>query len=140
MESVTLWHERDNSHSSIERVIIPDSCFLADYMIASMTRVIERLMVYPENMDRNLNISRGLVFSESVLLALTKGGMKRGEAYQIVQKHAIDAWNTKQNFRDLLRCDETIKQHLTEQELNELFDLNGSLKNVDTIFQRVGLS
>ena len=140
MESVTLWHERDISHSSVERVIIPDSCILADYMIASMTRVIERLMVYPENMDRNLNISRGLVFSESVLLALTKKGMKRGEAFQIVQKHAIDAWNTKQNFRDLLRCDETIKQHLTEQELNELFDLNGSLKNVDTIFQRVGLS
>ncbi len=140
MENVTLWHERDISHSSVERVIIPDSCIVADYMIANTSRVIERLLVYPENMKRNLNLTKGLVFSESVLLALTKKGMKREEAYQIVQKHAMDAWKTKQDFQGLLRCDERIKRHLTEQEVKSLFDLNGSLKNVDAIFQRVGLS
>ena len=140
MENVTLWHERDISHSSVERVIIPDSCIVADYMIANTSRVIERLLVYPENMKRNLNLTKGLVFSESVLLALTKKGMKREEAYQIVQKHAMDAWKTKLDFQDLLRCDERIKRHLTEQEVKSLFDLNGSLKNVDAIFQRVGLS
>ncbi|MEE9288391.1 MAG: adenylosuccinate lyase [Bacteroidota bacterium] len=140
MENVTLWHERDISHSSVERVIIPDSCIVADYMIANTSRVIERLLVYPENMKRNLNLTKGLVFSESVLLALTKKGMKREEAYQIVQKHAMDVWKTKQDFQDLLRCDERVKRHLTEQEVKSLFDLNGSLKNVDAIFQRVGLS
>ena len=140
MENVTLWHERDISHSSVERVIIPDSCIVADYMIASMIQVMEHLVIYSENMERNLNLTRGLVFSESILLALTKKGMRREEAYQVVQKHAMEAWKTKQNFQDLLRCDETIKQHLTEQELNELFDMKRSLKNVDTIFQRVGLS
>lgn len=140
MENVTLWHERDISHSSVERVIIPDSCILADYMIASTTRVVERLVVYPENMERNLNLTRGLVYSESILLALTKKGMKREEAYQIVQKHAMEAWRTKQNLQDLLSHDATVKKHLSDRELSELFDLNGSLKNVDLIFQRVGLS
>ncbi|HEY4643645.1 MAG TPA: adenylosuccinate lyase [Bacteroidota bacterium] len=140
MENVALWHERDISHSSVERVIIPDSCIVADYMIAAATNVIDRLVVHPENMERNLSLTKGLIFSESVLVALTKKGMNREEAYRIVQQHAMDAWRTRQNFRDLLKSDDTVKKLLSVQELDELFDVQGSLKNVDVIFQRVGLS
>lgn len=140
MENVALWHERDISHSSVERVIIPDSCIVADYMISEATNVIDRLVVHPENMERNLSLTKGLIFSESVLVALTKKGMNREEAYRIVQQHAMDAWRTRQNFRDLLKSDDTVKKLLSVQELDELFDVQGSLKNVDVIFQRIGLS
>lgn len=140
MENVALWHERDISHSSVERVIIPDSCIVADFMIAAATNVIDRLVVHPENMERNLSLTKGLIFSESVLVALTKKGMNREEAYRIVQQHAMDAWRTHQNFRDLLKCDDTVKKLLSDQELDDLFDVQGSLKNVDVVFQRIGLS
>ncbi len=139
MENVNLWHERDISHSSVERVIIPDSCIVADYVITSIARSLDHLVVYRENMDRNLNLTGGLVFSESILLALTKKGLSREEAYEIVQRHAMEAWKTKRNFKELLLCDETVKQRLTGRELDELFDVQGSLRNVEAIFRRVGL-
>ncbi|HEY5616029.1 MAG TPA: adenylosuccinate lyase [Bacteroidota bacterium] len=139
MENVALWHERDITHSSVERVIIPDSCILLDFMIAEFTKIIENLIVYPENMLRNLNLTNGLIFSESVLLALTNKGMKREDAYKIVQERAMEVWKTKQSFQELLLQSGEVKKHLSEAEINELFDLKKSVKNVDYILKQVGL-
>src|SRR5204862_1448996 len=96
MENMALWHERDISHSSVERIIIPDSCILLDYMTATFSDIIDKLIVYPENMMRNLRATRGLLFSQSVLLALVKKGMKREDAYATVQKHAMKVWDSRQ--------------------------------------------
>ena len=139
MENVALWHERDITHSSVERVIIPDSCILLDFMIAEFTKIIENLIVYPENMLRNLNLTNGLIFSESVLLALTNKGMKREDAYKIVQERAMEVWKTKQSFQELLLQSDDVKKHLSEAEIKDLFDLQKSVKNVDYIFKQVGL-
>ncbi|MCI0707430.1 MAG: adenylosuccinate lyase, partial [Ignavibacteriae bacterium] len=138
-ENVALWHERDITHSSVERVIIPDSCILLDFMIAEMTKIIENLIVYPENMLRNLNLTNGLIFSESVLLALTNKGLKREEAYKIVQGHAMEVWKTKQSFQEVLSKSDEVKKHLSEAEIKDLFDLKKSVRNVDYIFKQVGL-
>ena len=139
MESIALWHERDISHSSAERIIIPDSCIVLDYMIATMAQVIDTLNVYPSNMTRNLDLTGGLVFSESVLLALTGAGMKREEAYAIVQQSAMNVWNTHKSFREALLADPRVSSRLKNGELEELFDIKKSLRHVDTIFRRVGL-
>ena len=139
MENVPLWHERDITHSSVERIIIPDSCILLDYMLASFAEVIDQLIVYPENMKKNLELTHGLIFSQSVLLALTKKGMKREDAYAAVQKHAMDVWETKKNFKETLRDDPAIASYMKNGELEELFDLKKSIRNVDYIFERVGL-
>jgi len=140
LENIPLWHERDISHSSVERVIIPDSCILLDYMLSTFTDVIDRLLVYPENMKRNLDRTNGLIFSEGVLLALTTKGMKREDAYAIVQRHAMEVWETKKNFRDTLQSDGAIGAYLRTDELDELFDVKKSIRHVDAIFERVGLS
>ena len=140
MENVALWHERDITHSSVERVIIPDSCILLDFMIAEFTKIIENLIVYPDNMLRNLNLTNGLIFSESVLLALTNKGMKREDAYKIVQERAMEVWKTRQSFQELLVQNEKVKKHLSEAEIKDLFDLQKSVRNVDYIFKQVGLS
>ena len=95
MENVTLWHERDITHSSVERIIVPDSCILLDYMIHTFLNIVDKLLVYPENMQKNLDITHGLIFSQSVLLALTKKVMKREDAYAAVQKYAMDVWKSK---------------------------------------------
>lgn len=139
LENVALWHERDITHSSVERVIIPDSCIVADYMIATFSDIIDRLIVYPENMKKNLEYTRGLIFSQSVLLALTKAGMKREDAYAAVQRHAMEAWKTEKSFKELLQNDRTVMSHLKNGELDQLFDVNKSLEKVDYIFERVGL-
>jgi len=139
MENISLWHERDISHSSVERITIPDSCILLDYMLGLMNDLIDKLIVYPENMQRNLNLTNGLIFSQEVLLALTKKGMKREEAYASVQKHAMEVWRTKNNFKDLLKSDSNIMKYLSNTELDELFDLKKCIRNVDYIFKRVGL-
>jgi adenylosuccinate lyase len=139
MENISLWHERDISHSSVERITIPDSCILLDYMLGLMTDLIDKLIVYPENMQRNLNLTNGLIFSQEVLLALTKKGMKREEAYASVQKHAMEVWRTKNSFKDLLKSDSNIMKYLSNTELDELFDLKKCIRNVDYIFKRVGL-
>jgi adenylosuccinate lyase len=140
MENVALWHERDITHSSVERVVIPDSNILLDYMLSLMIDVVDRLVVYPDNMIRNLERTRGLTFSQSVLLALTTKGMKREEAYRVVQSAAMEAWNSGRNFKDLLLQREQISSYLKQEEIEDLFDLQKSIKHIDHIFQRVGLA
>lgn len=139
LENVALWHERDITHSSVERIIIPDSCILLDYMLHLMTDIIAKLIVYPENMKKNIDLTGGLVFSQSILLALTERGMKREAAYAAVQKHAMDTWKTKKHFRDCLASDPAITAVLTPEEIEQLFDVRRSLKQVDYIFTQVGL-
>ncbi len=139
MENVALWHERDITHSSVERVIIPDSCILLDYMLALMTDVIDRLLVYPETMMKNLERTHGLIFSQSVLLALTKKEMRREDAYRVVQSAAMDVWHTGKDFKQLLLANADVMNVLDRQEIEEVFDLKKSIRNVDYIFQRVGL-
>jgi adenylosuccinate lyase len=140
LENVALWHERDITHSSVERVVIPDSCILLDYMCTLMTDVLDRLLVYPDNMLANLNRTGGLIFSQSVLLALTKKGMKREDAYRTVQAAAMEVWKDRTPFRELLGRDPGVAKYLNTKELDELFDLQKSIRNVDAIFARVGLS
>ncbi|MDI6765566.1 MAG: adenylosuccinate lyase [Bacteroidota bacterium] len=140
MENISLWHERDISHSSAERIIIPDSCILLDFMISEITNVIDKLIVYPENMQKNIELTHGLIFSQEVLLALTKKGMKREEAYAAVQNYAMEVWRTKNNFKEILKSDSNIMKYLSSSELDELFDLKKSIRNVNYIFERVGLS
>jgi adenylosuccinate lyase len=140
MENVALWHERDITHSSVERVVIPDSCILLDYMLALTIDVVDRLLVYPENMLKNLHRTHGLIFSQSVLLALTKKGMKREDAYRIVQTCAMDVWQSGKEFKDLLLAEPAVRDVLGVDGVEALFDLNKSIKNVDVIFARAGLA
>jgi adenylosuccinate lyase len=137
MENVALWHERDISHSSVERVIGPDSTILLDYMLVRLTRVLDRLTVYPENMRRNLYLTGGLFFSQQVMLALTRKGLSREDAYRLVQRNAMRAWSEGSQLQDLLLDDPEVTQHLNATELAEIFDLNYHLKHVDTIFSQV---
>lgn len=139
MENVALWHERDITHSSVERVIIPDSCILLDYMLTQLTKIVDQLLVYPDHMQQNIDRTHGLVFSEDVLLALTKAGMKREDAYLIVQEEAMKVWQNRQSFRSLIEGREEVRKHLSSQELDRLFDPRRSLQNVDYIFHQVGL-
>jgi adenylosuccinate lyase len=139
MENVALWHERDISHSSVERVIIPDSCITLDFMISEMIKIIDNLLVYPEKMQKNLDITKGLIFSQDVLLALTKAGMNREDAYRIVQKNAMEVWQSEKTFLELLEADSSVSTLIPSAELKKLFDPKESLKHIDTIFKRVGL-
>ncbi len=139
MENITLWHERDISHSSVERVIFPDSCIVLDYMLHKMISLIEHLLVYPENMLRNLDLTRGLVFSQALLLKLTEKGMVREDAYKVVQKLAHSIWNSDQNFQTMVEDSPEVRQFLTTAEIAACFDLKVNLSQVDTIFKRVGL-
>jgi adenylosuccinate lyase len=139
MENVALWHERDITHSSVERVIVPDSCILLDYMLVQFTKIVDQLLVYPEHMQENINRTFGLVFSQDVLLALTKGGMKREDAYAIVQEEAMKVWQNRQSFRTLIENRAEVKKLITAKEMDQLFDPRKSLKNVDYIFHQVGL-
>src|SRR5512147_3137723 len=137
MENVALWHERDISHSSVERFIGPDATVTLDFALARLAEVIEGMVVYPEAMRANLDRLRGLLFSQKVLLALTQAGMSREEAYRLVQRHAMSVWNGEGGFLDLLRGDAEIGRHLDATSLEALFDLRGYLKHVDSIFRRV---
>jgi adenylosuccinate lyase len=137
LENQALWHERDISHSSVERVIGPDATTLLDYMLNRLTNIINNLIVYPENMNKNLMITKGLIFSEGILLALTRKGITREEAYRVVQENAMKVWAGEKSFEELLKQDPRIKQWLTPKELSGLFDLGHTLKNVDVIFRRV---
>jgi adenylosuccinate lyase len=137
LNNVALWHERDISHSSVERVIIPDSTILVDYMLNRVSNVIRRLVVYPKRMLQNLELTRGLIFSQQVLLALAKRGVSRETAYKIVQKQAMRAWEENKNFEELVLNDQDIGKHLGRDEIQEVFDLSFQLRHVDTIFDRV---
>ena len=137
LEDVALWHERDISHSSVERIIVPDSCIALDYMLDLMNKLIKNLLVYPENMIKNLNITRGLVFSQTVLLKLVSKGVSREDAYKMVQTSAMQVWadEGKNLLAELSKSDEVLK-YLTKEELNNIFDNKKTLKNVDFIFSR----
>jgi len=140
MENIALWHERDISHSSTERIILPDSCLALDYMLSIFTSIIKGLKVYPENMRHNIELTQGLIFSQRVLLALINKGLTREEAYKTVQDNAMEAWQGKKSFLTLLQMDKRITNYLTQDELKSLFDYNYYLKYVDTVFERLGLT
>lgn len=139
MEDITLWHERDISHSSVERVILPDATELLDYMLTLMTRILGDLFVYPENMLRSMDMSYGLTNSQHVLLTLIEKGMLRETAYDCVQRCAMRAWEEKRPFRELLETEPVVKELLTPEELDQCFDLSYHYKHVDEIFERLGL-
>mgnify|MGYP000925828216 FL=1 len=140
MENVALWNERDISHSSVERVIVPDSTITLDYMLVKLVDVIANLQVYPENMMRNVNRTHGLIFSQRILLALVEEkGFTRELAYELVQRNAMQSWRTGESFRDLLLKDRDVTAQLGEKEIDELFDFRYHLKHVDEIFRRFGL-
>ncbi|MDP3583269.1 MAG: adenylosuccinate lyase [Ignavibacteria bacterium] len=137
LENVALWHERDISHSSVERVIIPDSCIALDYILSLSTKLVDNLIIYPENMIANLNLTRGLIFSQTVLLRLTEKGMTREEAYAFVQKSAMEVWADKsKNLKDELLASENVRKFLSSDEIDELFNPEKLLKNLDYIFAR----
>jgi adenylosuccinate lyase len=137
LEDIPLWHERDISHSSVERVIFPDSTILADYLLAKTTDLIDRLLVYPERMKKNLESTGGLIFSGQLLLDLAEAGMLREEAYRLVQSHAMRAWKEDLNFRDEVARDPAITKLLSAEKLAKTFDYTRQLGNVDAIFKRV---
>ena len=137
MENVALWHERDISHSSVERMIAPDTTITLDFLLARLTTVIENLIVYPEQMQANLEALGGLVFSQRVLLALTQAGMSREDAYVAVQRNAMDSWSNGTSFLDLLKSDSEVSCLVDNAALEEIFDLGYHTKNIDTIFGRV---
>ncbi len=140
LENVALWNERDISHSSVERIIIPDSTMTLYYMLHKMTAMINNLLVYPENMKKNMERTHGLLFSQRVLLALLDKGLSReGAAYELVQRNAMQSWRTGESFRDLLLKDSEVTAQLSEEEINKLFDYSYHLKNVDEIYKRFGL-
>ena len=140
LENVALWHERDISHSSAERVIIPDACMALDYILDLFTGVLRGLRVSPERMRVNLESSQGLLFSQRVLLALVEKGMGREEAYAAVQVHALCAWDTGADFRELLRRDPHVTSRLPGAELEGLFDYGYYTRHINDIFGRLGLA
>jgi len=137
MENVALWHERDISHSSVERMIGPDATVTLDFALARLTSVIDKLIVYPENMQKNLDKLGGLIHSQRVLLALTQKGVSREDSYVYVQRNAMPVWRGEGDFLTLLKQDKDVKARLSDKELEDLFDLGYHLKHVDTIFKRV---
>jgi adenylosuccinate lyase len=140
IENVALWHERDISHSSVERVILPDACILTHYMLVEITDLVKNLLVYPENMQRNLNRYGGVVFSQRVLLALVDKGLSREEAYAVVQSCAHTAWNTSTgDFHALIQQNPTVTAHLSAEEIEACFDPQQHLKHLDTIYQRLNI-
>ncbi|MBO6326540.1 adenylosuccinate lyase [Enterococcus gallinarum] len=138
-ENVSLWHERDISHSSAERIIIPDTTILIDYMLNRFGTIVKNLTVFPENMKRNMNATFGLIYSQRVMLKLIDHGMTREQAYDLVQPKTAQAWDEQRDFRPLLEADQTIMSTLSEKDLDDAFDYHHHLKQVDTIFARVGL-
>jgi len=139
MENIALWHERDISHSSTERIILPDSCLVLDYVLNVFIYVMKGLQVYPERMKENLELTRGLVFSQRVMLALIEKGLSREQAYKVVQGNAMKSWKERASFLGLLQGDLDVGQHLSKSELEGIFDYGYFLGHVDEIFERVGL-
>lgn len=140
MENLSLWHERDISHSSVERVVLPDASIVLDYMLQTMTEVIEHLIVHRDRMRENLKKTHGVVFSGQVLLALMEQGLSRTKAYELVQRSALEAWENGRDFREVLMSDPAIRRHLSPTVLKRCMDPALHLRHVDRIFQRVGLS
>ena len=137
LEDVALWHERDISHSSVERVIGPDATIVLDFMLGRFTGLMDKLVVYPERMTANLNMTHGVIFSQMVLLALIEKGTTREDAYAIVQKNAMTSWRDGIEFRQLIAQDASVRKHLNEKDLDAIFNVNNFLKHLDYIFDRV---
>jgi adenylosuccinate lyase len=137
LEDVALWHERDISHSSVERIIGPDATVTLDFALSRLTSIVDRLMVYPAAMKKNLDKLGGLIHSQRVLIALTQKGMSREEAYRLVQRNAMKAWSGENDFLSLLKADKDVRAKLSDKELLANFDLDYHFKHVDTIFKRV---
>ncbi|MEM7727177.1 MAG: adenylosuccinate lyase [Cyanobacteria bacterium P01_A01_bin.45] len=140
VENVALWHERDISHSSVERIMLPDACILTHFMLVEMTQLMENLLVYPENMARNMNCYGGVVFSQRVLLTLVEKGINREEAYKIVQENAHTAWNHSEgNFQELVRKDPRVSSQLSPEEIQACFDPQHHLQHLEQVYQRLGI-
>jgi adenylosuccinate lyase len=139
LENVPLWHERDISHSSVERIIMPDSCILVDYMLALTTKLVDRLLVYPENMDRNMRITKGLYFSQSILLELTRRGSERKAAYEAVQRAAMKTWQGDISLQENLAAEPAIAAHLTRADIDRLCSLDIHFAHVDDTFRKLGI-
>ena len=139
LENIPLWHERDISHSSVERIVIPDSTILMDYMLHHFTTLIKNIVVNKDNIKKNLELTNGLVFSQTVLLKLIEKKMRREDAYRIVQKVAMKCWKEKTSFLKLLTEDKNVKKYLSDKELRDIFDYGKSRKNIDFIFRRAGI-
>jgi len=137
MENMALWHERDISHSSVERVIAPDSTILIDYMLNRLKGIVDGLVVHPEKMAHNMNLTKGLIFSQQVLMKLAEKGIERQKAYVMVQRNALKVWEGEDSFKDLILKDGEIMQYLDTKDVEEIFDINYHLKHVDHIFERV---
>jgi adenylosuccinate lyase len=138
LENIPLWHERDISQSSAERIVIPDAFLALDYMLDRFVWIVDGLVVYPERMQRNLDASHNLFFSHRLLLALVEAGLPRDQAYRLVQEHAMRAWDEERDFIELVRSDTEIAQHLDAAALDEVFDLAATVRHVDTVFERLG--
>jgi len=140
LENVPLWHERDISHSSVERVILPDSTILLDYMLARFTGIIKDLVVYPQNMLRNMEVSGGVIFSQAVLLKLIEKGLSREDAYKLVQSNAMKAWNQPAgNFKQNLLDDKEVRKHISKEEIEGCLQATSYLKNIEQVFERLGV-
>jgi adenylosuccinate lyase len=137
MENMPLWHERDISHSSVERVIAPDSTILIDYMLHRLTGILRGLVVHADRMDENLKKMKGLIFSQQLLLRLAGKGLERQAAYVMVQRNAMKVWETGQEFKNLIMEDQGIGGYLSKTEIEEIFDLDYHVKHVDDIYERV---
>ncbi|MEC9490371.1 MAG: adenylosuccinate lyase [Halanaerobiales bacterium] len=139
LENIALWHERDLTHSSVERIILPDSAILVDYMLVKFKEVMEELVVNEDNMQLNLEKTLGLTFSQRLMLALVDKGLRREEAYELAQRNAMQAWENKEDYRELIAADQEIRDYLTEEELDSIFNWQAYLKNIDRIFKRTNL-
>ncbi len=140
MENIALWHERDISHSSTERVILPDACLLVDYCLSLLASIIKGMQVFPQRMKKNMELTKGLVFSQRVMLALIDKGLSRQKAYELVQRNAMKSWQGNKNFLNLLKADPEVMAILPQPELESLFDYQYYLRHVDEIFERLGLT
>ncbi len=139
LENISLWHERDISHSSVERIVIPDSTTLLDFMLNEMIDIIEKLLIYPERMLKNLNLTSGLIFSQKVLLALIQKGLAREKAYELVQRNAMRCWRTGEEFSKLLKDDPEISRYMSDGEIDKIFDYKSVLEKIDFIFDKIGI-
>ncbi len=139
LENITLWHERDISHSSVERVILPDSTILVDYMLSKMTNILENLCVYPDRMLKNIGQGKGIIFSQRLLLKLVDKGLAREDAYRLIQSSALKVQNSGDDFLNEVLKNEGVKKYLSDKEIRDCFDLKYYLKNNDFIFERVGI-
>ena len=137
LENIQLWHERDISHSSAERVILPDSFIITDFLLAEMTDIIKNWVVHPERMKANINLTRGLIFSQRVMLELTKKNISRENAYKLAQRNSLKAWEEKKDFKELLKADPEVTELLSHEEIEDCFSLDPYLDKIDYIYKKV---